>query len=69
VLDYLRRDDTLVILHLNRLALPVKHLVGLLVMLDRRGVAFQSLEDPIDPTTPAGQMLWRMLLGLAAFGV
>jgi DNA invertase Pin-like site-specific DNA recombinase len=45
VLDYLRRNDTFVILQLNRLALPVKQLMGLLVMLARRGVAFQSLDD------------------------
>jgi hypothetical protein len=32
VLDYLRMDDTLVILQCNRLALPVKQLLGLFVL-------------------------------------
>jgi DNA invertase Pin-like site-specific DNA recombinase len=64
VLDYLRRNDTFVILKLNRLDLPVKQLMGLLVMLERRGVAFQSLDDQVDPTTPEGQTIWRMLLEL-----
>ena len=67
VLDYLRMDDTLVILQCKRLALPVKQLLGLLVMLEGRGVAFQSLNDQIDSTTPEGQMIWRMFLGLARF--
>ena len=66
-LDYLRTDDTFVIVQLNRLDLPLKQLLGFLVMLEERGVAFQSLHDQIDPTTPEGQMLWHMLMDLAAF--
>jgi len=66
-LDYLRMGDTFVVLQLGRLALPMKRLLALLALLDDRGVAFQSLYDQIDPTTPAGQMLCRMLLALAAF--
>jgi DNA invertase Pin-like site-specific DNA recombinase len=66
-LDYLRMGDTFVVLKLDRLALPMKRLLGLLVLLDDRGVAFQSLYDQIDPATPTGQMLCRMLLALAAF--
>jgi DNA invertase Pin-like site-specific DNA recombinase len=66
-LEYLRKDDTFVTLQLIRLNLPIKQLLELFVMLEARGVSFQSLCDPIDPTTSEGQMLWRFLLALTVF--
>ena len=66
-LDYLRKDDTFVTLQLVRLNLPIKQLLKFFVMLEARGVTFQSLHDPIDPTTSEGQMLWRFFLALTVF--
>jgi DNA invertase Pin-like site-specific DNA recombinase len=56
-LAYLRKDDIFVTLQLIRLNLPIKQLLELFVMLETCGVSFQSLYDPIDPTTSEGQML------------
>jgi DNA invertase Pin-like site-specific DNA recombinase len=66
-LEYLRQNDTFVALQLIRLNLPIKQLLKLFVMLETRGVSFQSLYDPIDPATSKGQMLWRFLLALTLF--
>ena len=55
-LEYLRQDDTFVTLKLMRLNLPIKQLLNFFVMLEARGVSFQSLYDPIDPVTSEGQM-------------
>lgn len=66
-LEYLRQDDTFVTLQLIRLNLPINQLLRFFVMLEARGVSFQSLYDPIDPATSEGQMLWRFLLALTVF--
>src|SRR3954453_15524910 len=51
-LDYLRRDDVLVVLDLDRLGRRAGELIRLVDELDRRGVGFRALNADFDTTTP-----------------
>jgi DNA invertase Pin-like site-specific DNA recombinase len=54
-LDYLRRDDVLVVLDLDRLGRRAGELIRFVDELERRGVGFRALNAPFDTTTPAGR--------------
>jgi DNA invertase Pin-like site-specific DNA recombinase len=66
-LDYLRKDDVLVVFKLDRLGMTLPQLLELLMILEEHGVAFLSLRDHIDSTTPEGQMICRVLRALTSF--
>src|SRR5712691_10603923 len=51
-----RRFDVLVCWRLDRLGRNLKHLITLLEDLEALGVAFVSLAEGIDATTPAGKL-------------
>jgi DNA invertase Pin-like site-specific DNA recombinase len=57
VLAKLLRDlaagDVLVVVRLDRLARSVSHLLEVIEQLDKRGVHFRSIRDPIDTSTRA----------------
>ena len=63
----LRRFDVLVCWRLDRLGRSLKHLVTLLDELHELGVAFVSLGEGIDCTTPAGRLQLHILAALAQF--
>ena len=54
-LDYLRRDDVLVVLDLDRLGRLAGELIRLVDELERRGVGFRALNAAFDTTTPMGR--------------
>ena len=62
-----RRFDVLVCWRLDRLGRNLKHLVGLLDDLQGLGVAFVSLGEGIDATTPAGRLQMHLLAAIAQF--
>ena len=62
-----RRIDVLVCWRLDRLGRNLKHLVTLLDELQALGVAFVSLNEGIDCTTPAGRLQLHILAALAEF--
>ncbi len=62
-----RRFDVLVCWRLDRLGRSLKHLVTLLDELQALGVAFVSLGEGIDCTTPAGRLQLHILAALAEF--
>ena len=62
-----RRVDVLVVWRLDRLGRNLKHLVTLLDELQALGVAFVSLGEGIDCTTPAGRLQLHILAALAEF--
>jgi DNA invertase Pin-like site-specific DNA recombinase len=62
-----RRFDVLVCWRLDRLGRNLKHLVTLLEELEAVGVAFVSLGEGIDCTTPAGKLQLHILAALAEF--
>ena len=62
-----RRVDVLVCWRLDRLGRSLKHLVTLLDELSVLGVAFVSLQEGIDATTPAGKLQMHILAAIAEF--
>ncbi len=62
-----RRFDVLVCWRLDRLGRNLRHLVTLLEDLQGLGVAFVSLGEGIDCTTPAGKLQLHILAALAEF--
>ena len=62
-----RRFDVLVCWRLDRLGRNLRHLVTLLEDLQSIGVAFVSLGEGIDCTTPAGKLQLHILAALAEF--
>ena len=62
-----RRFDVLVVWRLDRLGRNLRHLVTLLDDLQALGVAFVSLGEGIDCTTPAGTLQLHILAALAQF--
>jgi DNA invertase Pin-like site-specific DNA recombinase len=62
-----RRFDVLVCWRLDRLGRNLKHLITLLDELQALGVAFVSLAEGIDATTPAGKLQMHILGAIAEF--
>ena len=62
-----RRFDVLVCWRLDRLGRSLKHLVTLLDELQALWVAFVSLQEGIDATTPAGKLQMHILAAIAEF--
>ena len=62
-----RRFDALVCWRLDRLGRSLKHLILFLEELSALGVAFVSLAEGIDATTPAGRLQMHILGAIAEF--
>ena len=62
-----RKFDTLIVWRLDRLGRNLKHLITLLEELHAMGVAFVSLREGIDTTTPAGKLQMHILGAIAEF--
>ena len=62
-----RKVDVLLCWRLDRLGRNLRHLVVLLEDLHATGVAFVSLNEGIDATTPAGKLQLHILAALAEF--
>ncbi len=62
-----RRFDVVVCWRLDRLGRNLKHLITLLEELQALGVAFVSLAEGIDATTPAGKLQMHILWAIAEF--
>lgn len=55
LLEQLRPRDTVVVWRLDRLGRPLRHLIDTLDDFERRGVAFLSLTEHINTSTPGGK--------------
>jgi DNA invertase Pin-like site-specific DNA recombinase len=62
-----RKFDALLVWKLDRLGRNLKHLITLLDDLQALGVAFVSLGEGIDATTPAGKLQMHILGAIAEF--
>src|SRR5712691_9957083 len=62
-----RRFDVVVCWRLDRLGRNLKHLITLLEELQVLGVAFVSLAEGIDATTPAGKLQMHILGAISEF--
>jgi len=66
-LRMLRKDDVLVVWRLDRLGRSLKDLVEIVSGLEERNVGFQSINESIDTTTPAGKLVFHIFAALAEF--
>ena len=62
-----RRFDVLVCWRLDRLGRNLKHLITMLDDVQALGIAFVSLAEGIDATTPAGKLQLHILAAIAEF--
>ncbi len=67
LLAQVRRGDTVVVWRLERLGRSLKHLIETVQDLEQRGVAFVSLTESIDTSTPGGRLIFRIFGALAEF--
>lgn len=63
----LRKFDALVCWKLDRVGRSLRHLVNLLAEFEALGIAFVSLRDNIDLTTPAGRLMFQVIGAMAEF--
>lgn len=66
-LDDLRQGDVLVVWKLDRLGRSLPHLLAIITDLKKRGVAFRSLTEQMDTTTPHGALLFGFFGSLAQY--
>src|ERR1700759_2590455 len=66
-LAFLRPDDCLVVWKLDRLGRSLPHLLTTVNELKERGIAFRSLTEQMDTTTPQGEFLFHVFGALAQF--
>jgi DNA invertase Pin-like site-specific DNA recombinase len=66
-LDYLRSGDTLTVWKLDRLGRSLQHLISVVTQLSERGVAFRSLTEGFDTSSPGGQLVFHIFGSLAEF--
>jgi DNA invertase Pin-like site-specific DNA recombinase len=66
-LDYVRAGDTLVVWKLDRLGRSLPHLLEIVAGLRESGVAFRSLTEGMDTTTPHGELLFHLFGALAQY--
>src|SRR3546814_5630799 len=59
-LDYMNAGDTLVVWKLDRLGRSLPHLLAIVTDLKERGIAFRSLTEQMDTTTPHGELLFSL---------
>jgi DNA invertase Pin-like site-specific DNA recombinase len=62
-----RKIDTVVVWKLDRFGRSLRHLVNALAELEALGVAFISLRDSIDLSTPQGKLMFAVIGAMAEF--
>lgn len=67
MLDQLRSGDTVVVWRLDRLGRSLRHLIDTVQALEACGVAFRSLSESIDTSTPGGKLIFHVFGALAEF--
>jgi DNA invertase Pin-like site-specific DNA recombinase len=62
-----RKFDAVLVWKLDRFARSLKHLVNALAEFEALGVAFVSLRDNLDLTTPSGRLMFQIIGAMAEF--
>lgn len=65
--EQLRAGDTVVVWRLDRLGRSLRHLIDTIQDLEGQGVAFLSLTESIDTSTPGGKLVFHVFGALAEF--
>jgi DNA invertase Pin-like site-specific DNA recombinase len=66
-LAFIRPGDCLVVWKLDRLGRSLPHLLTTVTDFKKRGIAFRSLTEQMDTTTPQGEFLFQIFGALAQF--
>jgi DNA invertase Pin-like site-specific DNA recombinase len=66
-LAYVQPGDCLVVWKLDRLGRSLPHLLQIVLTLQQQGVAFRSLTEQMDTTTPQGTFLFSLFGALAQY--
>ena len=67
LLAYAREGDTLAVVRLDRLGRSLAELLGSVAMLKKRGIALLSLEERIDTSSAAGELIFHVFGSIAHF--
>lgn len=67
LLEQARTGDALVVWRLDRLGRSLRHLLDVVADLEQRGVAFVSLCESMDTSTPGGKLIFHVMGALAQF--
>lgn len=59
-LEFVRPGDVLVVWKLDRLGRSLSHLLAIVTSLKKKQVAFRSLTENLDTTTPSGEFLFQV---------
>lgn len=62
-----RRFDVILIWKLDRFGRSLRHLVNALAELESVGVAFVSLTDNLDLSTPSGRLMFQVIAAMSEF--
>jgi len=62
-----RRFDAVLVWKLDRFGRSLRHLVNALAELEALGVAFVSLQDNLDLSTPSGRLMFQIIGAMAEF--
>lgn len=66
-LEFVMPGDCLVVWKLDRLGRSLSHLITIIESLKEKGIAFKSLTENMDTTTPQGQFLFSVFGALAQY--
>jgi DNA invertase Pin-like site-specific DNA recombinase len=66
-LDYLQTGDCLVVWKLDRLGRSLPHLISIVEGFKKKGIAFKSLTEQMDTTTPHGEFFFGIFGSLAQY--
>ncbi|OIN59838.1 recombinase family protein [Arsenicibacter rosenii] len=67
LLEHIRQGDEVIVWKLDRLGRSLPHLVELVTRFADRGVAFTSLQEKIDTSSPSGKLIFHIFCSLAEF--
>ena len=67
MLDYVREGDTLIVESYSRLARNTSDLLSIVDRLNEKHVAFKSIKENVDTSTPQGKLMLTIFAGLAQF--
>lgn len=62
-----RRFNAVLVWKLDRFGRSLRHLINALAELESRGIAFVSLRDNLDLSTPAGRLMFQVVGAMAEF--
>jgi len=66
-INYVRKNDVIVVWKLDRLGRSITHLIKTIQLLNDKQIGFKSLQENIDTTTSSGKLIFHIFGALAEF--